>query len=404
MISRRNMMAQVGAGTALAGATGFVPVALAKPATDKRLVVVVLRGGLDGLAAVPPYTDPDYREVRSALALPEPGTEGGILDLDGKFGFHPALAPLHEMYRSRELLVFHAVATPYRARSHFDAQDLLENGTAAPHGARDGWLNRALKVHGPSDRRLGLAVGQAVPLVLRGDVPVGSWAPRRLPPASTDFLDRLAALYRADPVLGPAIQEGLKAQAMSDDVLGGQMMQRPGRGGTARALRASVKAVGKLLADPAGPRVAVFEAGGWDTHANQGVLTGRLANHLKGLSEGVTALKQALGPVWAETAVVVATEFGRTAAPNGTKGTDHGTAGVAFVAGGRVAGGRVLADWPGLSMDRLYQRRDLAPTTDLRAIFKGLLVGHLGLPAADVERAVFPGSGAAGMQKTILRV
>ena len=148
----------------------------------------------------------------------------------------------------------------------------------------------------------------------------------------------------------------------------------------------------------------MFEAGGWDTHANQGVLTGRLANHLKGLSEGVTALKQALGPVWAETAVVVATEFGRTAAPNGTKGTDHGTAGVAFVAGGRVAGGRVLADWPGLSMDRLYQRRDLAPTTDLRAIFKGLLVGHLGLPAADVERAVFPGSGAAGMQKTILRV
>jgi len=365
---------------------GGVRVALAAMAGERRLVVVILRGALDGLAAAPPYADPDYRSVRGALALHDE-----ILDLDGKFGLHPSLAALHEMYRAHELAVVHAVATPYRSRSHFDGQDLLENGTGEPRAAQDGWLNRAIGLMGRGDRRIGLAVGETVPLLLRGATPVSSWAPQNLPGVDEDFLTRLAALYRHDPLLGPAIREGVAAQRMNDSVLGEGAKAAPG--GPRVMLKAAANAVGKLLADPRGPRVAVLEVGGWDTHANQGVKDGRLAGNLAMLDDGLAGLKTALDASWRDTAVLVVTEFGRTAAPNGTNGTDHGTGGIAFVAGGAVAGGRVVTRWPGLARSRLFEGRDLAPTTDLRAIAKALLVGHLGIDTASVDRVVFPNSG-----------
>ncbi|HTY69385.1 MAG TPA: DUF1501 domain-containing protein [Alphaproteobacteria bacterium] len=398
MLSRRKMFA-LGAGLMAATSLAGVPVALARAPTDRRFVVVILRGALDGLAAVPPYADPDYRSLRGGLALPDPNAEDGMLGLDGRFGLHPALAPLQAMYQAHELAVVHAVATPYRSRSHFDGQDLLESGADTPHGLHDGWLNRALGLlggaSGADTTRAGLAVGQSVPLMLRGKTPVASWAPDDMPPADPDFFDRLGQLYAADPVFGPALKEGLKAQAMADDVLGESMDDPKTYGRGARpivALRPAAQAVGKLLAAPAGPRVAVLEMLGWDTHAGQGAATGRLAGVMKGLGEGLEALKDGLGPEWRQTAVAVVTEFGRTVAINGTNGTDHGTGTVAFLAGGRIAGGRVIANWPGLGPSQLFEGRDLAPTTDLRAVLKALLVEHLQLPQDGVERVVFPNS------------
>lgn len=390
LLTRRDTLGVIAAGFASVTFGGAV-VRLAHAATDRRLILVVLRGALDGLAAVPPYFDRDYQRQRGALALAEPGSGDGALDLDGRFGLHPALKPLHAMWQARELAVVHAVATPYRSRSHFDGQDLLENGTARPRGTSDGWLNRALGVLGGVERRLGLAVGQTVPLVLRGTVPVGSWAPSTIPEPDPDFLARLAAIYRHDAVFAPAIAEGLRAQKMSDEVLGAEKRM----GGIVRgpdAFRAAAGAVGRLLAAADGPRIAVLEAGGWDTHAGQGVLTGRLAAAMRTLADSLDALKGSLGPSWQQTIIAVVTEFGRTVAMNGTGGTDHGIATVALVLGGRANGGRVMTEWPGLSSSRLFEGRDLAPTTDLRAVLKGLLADHLSMPADAIERVVFPDS------------
>ncbi|MBM3538913.1 MAG: DUF1501 domain-containing protein [Alphaproteobacteria bacterium] len=369
--------------------------ALASAPTERRLIVVILRGALDGLAAVPPYSDPEYRRLRGSLALPE---NDGILDLDGRFGLHPALAPLHGLYRAGEMTALHAVATPYRSRSHFDGQDVLENGVTGARDLKDGWLNRALGLLG--GERLGLAVGQSVPLILRGDVPVASWAPPEMPAADSDFLSRLSILYAGDAVLGPALQQGLQAQAMADGALGdvregqGRMSgdRMYGRAPRPQPLSGTAQAVGRLVAVANGARVAVIELGGWDTHANQGVINGQLANRLRDLGEGLAALKPALGTAWRQTAIAVVTEFGRTVAVNGTNGTDHGTGAAAFLIGGAVTGGRVVARWPGLGPSHLYEGRDLAPTLDLRAVMKGLLIDHLGLPADGVERVVFPDS------------
>lgn len=388
------------------GALG-ASVALAAAPTERRLVVVILRGALDGLAAVPPYSDPEYRRLRGALALAE---QDGILDLDGRFGLHPALAPLHALYRSGEMTALHAVATAYRSRSHFDAQDILENGATGARDLKDGWLNRALGLMG--GERLGLAVGQSVPLILRGDMPVASWAPPEMPAADSEFLTRLAALYANDAVLGPALQQGLRAQAMADDALDGARQGQGrmsgermyGRAPRPQPLRAIAQPVGRLLAARDGARVAVIELGGWDTHANQGALNGQLANRLRDLGEGLAALKPALGSAWHQTAVAVVTEFGRTVAVNGTNGTDHGTGAAAFLLGGAVNGGRVIARWPGLGTSQLYEGRDLAPTLDLRAVMKGLLIDHLGLPADGVERVVFPGSRDVRPLRETLRV
>jgi uncharacterized protein (DUF1501 family) len=403
MLSRRRLVA-AGAGFLAGTSLSGIPVALARAATERRFVLVILRGALDGLAAVPPYAEREYRSLRGPLALPDPGSADGMLALDNRFGLHPALQPLHGLYKSGEFAVVHAVATPYRSRSHFDGQDLLESGGDTPHDSPDGWLNRALGLLNSSaaTSRVGLAVGQTVPLVLRGKMPIATWAPSNMPAVDPDFLDRLASLYAKDAVLGPALSEGLRAQALADEVLNDTP---PGRGRRMNgdkmygrgarqivAVRPAANAVGRLLAAEDGPRVAVLEMLGWDTHAGQGVLTGRLAGVMKALGEGIEELKASLGPAWRQTVVAVVTEFGRTVAVNGTNGTDHGTGTVAFLLGGPVAGGRVLGQWPGLA--QLYENRDLMPMTDLRAVMKAVLVDHMHLPADAVERVVFPNSAA----------
>ncbi len=401
MTSRRELLRMTGA-CCLAGAGLMAPrVLLAAAPTSERFVTVILRGAMDGLGAVAPYADPDYRSARGGLALPDPGATGGLLDLDGRFGLHPALQTLHGWYRSSDLLVVHAVATPYRERSHFDGQDLLENGAVAPHARSDGWLNRALGLMGADGRRIGLAVGQTIPLTLRGATPVASWAPTALPEPDTDFLSRLQELYAADASLGPVFAEALATRSMTDDIVGGDMAGMARR--DAQAVDTMALEAGKLLAAPDGARVAVLELNGWDTHVGQGAGDGRLARQLGMLDSALARLREGLGDAWHRAAVVVVTEFGRTVRENGTGGTDHGTATVAALAGGAIDGGRVIGRWPGLAAEKLYQGRDLAPTTDLRALLKAVLVDHLRLPPDGVERIVFPESRSVAALSEIVR-
>jgi len=400
MLTRRRVL--------LLGAAGLVTapgirLTLAAAPTENRVVVVVLRGALDGLAAVPPYADKDYASQRGSLAFAAPGQEKGCLDLDGHFGLNPALGDLLPLWQQGELAVIHAAATSYRARSHFDGQDMLETG-GATHALADGWLNRALgAMPDAGSRALGLSVGPATPLILRGAAKTGSWEPEHIiPPASQDFLDRLADLYKGDALFGQALGEGLQAQAMSEEVMGKSAGSAKNLNG-AQYLAAAAEGVGRLMADPRGPRVAVLEASGWDTHQGQGLEKGRLALVLKGLGQSLVKLKAALGPAWQRTVVVTVTEFGRTVAVNGTGGTDHGTASVAFLLGGAVAGKRVIADWPGLAQEKLYQGRDLAPTTDLRAVLKTLCQRQLQIDEMTVENRIFPGSRQAPAMGDLLR-
>lgn len=373
-------------------------VAFANAPGEARLAVVLLRGGLDGLYVVQPYAEPTFGELRGPLALPEPGREGGLLDLGGRFGLHPRMTQLHAMYAANEALILHAVAGNWRSRSHFDAQDMLESG--ADQRLASGWLNRALTAvpARPGAQHNGLAVGTDMPLLMRGPAAVGNFSPRGSATPPPDLLARVAELNAADPMTGPAIAEALRVRGYAVSTLGegAAAPRQPQPGGAFRAL---ALAAGRLLAQADGPRVAAFELGGWDTHAQQ---ANRMNGPLFALDEGLGALKEALGDHWRRTAVLVVTEFGRTVRINGTMGTDHGTGGVAFLLGGAVAGGKVGGNWPGLSRDSLFQDRDLAPTTDLRTIAKGLLRDHLRLAPQAVARA-FPGSDAAAPMGGLLR-
>jgi len=389
------------AGTLAAGGALLTSrLSLANTATGKsRFVFVILRGALDGLAAVPPYGDPDYAGLRRDLALPAPG----LLSLNDLFGLHPSLAFLQESFTARELVVFHAIASPYRERSHFDGQDVLENGYVRPHASQSGWLNRALAVIPavrPASKELGVALGQNIPLVMRGPAAVTSWSPSKLSALDEDTLARITDLYSSDPLLAQRLADALAADAIADSPMNddSEMAAAP-RNNKPEAARGAryaevIHATAEFLRREDGPKVAVFDTIGWDTHANEGAAQGQLAVRLAALDAGLRTLKEQLGPVWKDTAVLLATEFGRTAAINGTRGTDHGTAAAAFLVGGAVRGGRVIADWPGLSGHALYEGRDLMPTLDIRAVIKGVMEEHLLIPAKALDATVFPDSGA----------
>jgi len=389
MIDRRQMLGGLSLASALTAAPRF---GFAAEPTDKRLVVVLLRGAMDGLSAAPAYGDPDFERARNGLAVAKPGQANGALALDGFFGLHPSLTGLHDRYARRELIVFHAIASPYRDRSHFDGQNLLENGSDAPYGLPDGWLNRAL-IGLPQARRqgrtdLGVALAPSMPLMMRGPARVTSWSPSLLPAPETDLVARVRALYQeTDPKLAMALTEAVDANAATG--AGG----KDGAGG--QEFVVLMKAAAKFMAEPNGPCVAMIDSTGWDTHANQAGTYSPLTRNLMTLDHGIQALADGLGDRWSSTAVVVVTEFGRMVAMNGTSGTDHGTASAAFLVGGAVAGGRVLADWPGLKPANLYAARDLKPTADLRSLTKAALRDHLGMDEGLLETAVFPGSGAA---------
>src|ERR1022692_729382 len=375
-------------GLAAGGGALTARYAFAAPAvTDARFVFIILRGALDGLSAVPPYGDPDYARLREQLAIDAPGRADGALALDGHFGLNPGLSFVHEAFGAREALILHAVATPYRERSHFDGQDVLESGLSRPHATEIGWLNRAvagLPAGAAHGAQLGVALGQNVPLVLRGPAPIASWSPSKLPDIDDDTLQRIADRYASDPLLSQRLGDALA----SDRVAAESAAMAPG---AARYLETVRTAAGFLKLED-GPAVAVFDTTGWDTHFNEGGGQGQLRQRLSALDTALRALKESLGSTWSRTVVLIATEFGRTAAANGTRGTDHGTAAAAILLGGAVHGGRVVSDWPGLSSRALYQGRDLKATMDLRSVIKTVLRDHLQISTRTLDAQVFPDS------------
>ena len=377
LIARRQMLATVTAATA---AAMLAPrIAFAKAATERRLVFVIQRGAADGLATLAPTGDPAYAGLRGDLAADLLGQP----KLGGMFALHPALSQVAGMYAAKQALFAHAVASPYRDRSHFDAQNVLETGGALPYDRQDGWMNRLLGLL-PAGTARGLAVSATIPTALRGAVQVASYAPTALPEASADLLQRVSMLYAGDPQLHGLWEEALQTRAMAGDFASGG----------AKGAAAAGQLVAKLMTGADSARVVMVETTGWDTHAGQ---RARLGNQLTGLDAMLAAIRDGLGANWAETLVVVATEFGRTAAVNGTGGTDHGTGSVAMLLGGTVAGGRILADWPGLAPAQLYEARDLRPTMGLDALIGGAVAAHFALDPALAVPRLFPGSTGAAV-------
>jgi uncharacterized protein (DUF1501 family) len=354
-LDRRFLLQSFAAAGAAAVAGARARFAFAATPSDRRLVIVILRGGLDGLAAAPPHGDKDYAAVRGPLALHTSGT-GALHDLDGFFGLHPSFANLKTLYDHNQLVLFHNICSPYRGHSHLEGQNVLESGSAKPHLFQDGWLNRALLPMGIGNGDRALAIAETSPLMLSGQTPTGSWMPVMPAP---DACDELTPLFQG---------------------------------------------AGKLLATSDGPRVATLEASGWDTHVAEGAADGQLARRLQALDGAIDALRAAMGPaVWAKTAVVMATEFGRTVHPNGSGGTDHGMGGAAFLFGGAVNGGQVKAEWMGLNPAVLQDGRDQPARSDLRGLFKGVLSEHMDVPAGALESVVFPDSTSAVPIRGLIR-
>ena len=390
MATRREILFTSGALFAWA----YMPRLAQAEGRDPRFLVIVLRGALDGLATVAPVGDPDWVRLRGKDALQTSG-ETAALPLDNLFALNPAMPNFYRMYRARQATIVHAAASPYRERSHFDGQDVLESGLVKP-GGDTGWLNRALvalKAGEQVDRKNAFAVGPITPLIARGSAPILSWTPSRLPPAGNDTLNRLLELYRhTDPVLARALEErrALSAIASGGEMAAGQNPPKP----LLAYFTEVASGTARFMARPDGPRVGALAFDGWDTHANEGVMHGRLSILLGALDGALATIESGMGEVWKDTVVAVITEFGRTARINGTEGTDHGTATVALLAGGALKGGRVVTDWPGVADVALYQGRDLQPTIDLRAVMKGILRDHLRADERALAHSVFPGSDA----------
>ncbi len=375
LLNRRMML------VGLAASSVMPRMAFAQGAKDKFLIVLSLRGAMDGLHSVIPVGDPHYQGLRGSIAI----SADAAKPLDGFFALHPAFDFLHKAYQTKEVLLFHAIASPYRSRSHFDGQAVLDNGgNGNPDLIRDGWLNRAINlIPGGS----GLAVGQTVPLILRGEGEVTSWGPSLLPDTDPATIERLSRLYAGDPVFEMSLQRAMETDALTKQAMGEDA-------GNNRDTDAVANNVASLMLADGGPRIAVVELDRWDTHANQGGIKGKLATQFGRLDGLLRILAQKFAAQWSNTAIVVITEFGRTAAVNGNAGTDHGTGSVAMALGGAVNGGKVMTDWPGLAKNNLFEGRDLNPTSDLRSMLKGVLGDHLGLGNAALSQDVFPDSSA----------
>ncbi|RFB04482.1 DUF1501 domain-containing protein [Parvularcula marina] len=388
---RRDLLKLMGAASLLPGAS----LALGRAPTDRRLIIIFQRGAQDGLQALVPHSDPLYYRYRPGIAIPKPGTANGALDLDGRFGLHPALTEFHKLWQAGDLAPIPAIASRYRERSHFDGQNLIENGSGTPFGANDGFLNRALQGFDDADARLGMAFGYTVPLALRGEAGVRSWSPSTFPEADGDFLMRLADSYRDDPVFAQAIEEGIAPmEGMAD------LSQREKRQAVrAQTMAPAAQAAADALSTADGPRIALIESNGWDTH---NAITGRLDRLFADLDQAMGILRTGMADVWDDTLIITMSEFGRTARENGSAGTDHGTGGVSFVAGGAVEGGKIHGGWPGLGEGALYEDRDVAPVNSLESLLKAALGPHMGLPMTYLDMIVLPDSDAIGPMKGLL--
>jgi len=378
---RRSFLRFAAAG---AGAILVSPyMALASVATDRRFVFIIQRGAADGLNIVIPYGDPDYARLRRDLAI----DPAGAIKLDGQFALNPAMAQGGKMYAAGQALFVHATASPYRDRSHFDGQNVLETGSTTPYSERDGWMNRLVKLL-PRAKGDAIAFAPTLPPALRGAADVTSFAPSSLAQPTDDLLVRVERLYEGDTQLRGLWQAALATRGMAAGQPAGQTPADLG------------KLAASFLARPDGPRIAMLETGGWDTHTGQRF---RLTSQLEALDMMLAALRDNLGPAWNQTVILVATEFGRTAAANGTGGTDHGTASVAMLFGGAVHGGRIIADWPGLSAANLYEQRDLKPTIGLDAVIAGAAAECFGIAPDQAIRSLFPSAPVTRLPETLIR-
>ena len=380
----------LGASFGLGAVSAVIPTrAQAAGARDPRFITIILRGALDGLYAVPPVGDPDFQNLRGRFTAAT-AADQAPLPLNGFFALNAALPNLARQYKAGQALIVHASASPYRDRSHFDGQDVLESGYTTSGRIDSGWLNRLLQTL-PAGQKVtatrGLSVGTTTPLVIRGPANVLGWAPTSLTVDDPDLPARILAMYQdSDPLLAGVFNDALT----SNRIASGLDLKTSGSGpGDPRMMAAMAAGMAHLMVEDDGPRIAAMAFEGWDTHTTE---MDRLKAQLTGLDNALAALETGLGPVWKDTAVLVVTEFGRTAAINGTQGTDHGTATTAFLTGGAVKGGRVIADWPGLKDAQLYQARDLAPTTDLRAVAKGVMTELFDVTPSVLADKVFPES------------
>ena len=366
-------------------------VLFAQAATERRFIFIIQRGAADGLNIVIPYAEPAYASQRGALAI----DAQAALKLDGTFALHPALPKLRELYGAGEASFLHAVASPYRDRSHFDGQNVLETGGRAPYQLKDGWMNRLLGLL-PRTGKEAIAFSSAVPMALQGGAEVTTYAPSTLPQANEDLLMRVEQLYARDGQLRALWTSALEARGMTGSGMG--------MSGGGDRNKQNAAALGRIaagfMARADGPRVAMIETSDWDTHSGQDA---RLAFQLRGLDRLIGALREGMGPAWAQTVVVVATEFGRTVAANGTGGTDHGTAAAAMVIGGAVHGGRVLADWPGLAPANLFEGRDLKPTLGLDTLIASVCAETFSLDPERTVRTLFPDALRDKMSHRLLR-
>lgn len=369
---------------AASGALFTLPsISFAAANTDRRFIFIIQRGAADGLNTVIPYADPAYAKLRGELAIPLAEST----KLDGTFALHASLAETAKLYSAGQALFVHAVASPYRDRSHFDAQNVLETGGNTAYQLKDGWMNRLL-AQLPKAQHEAIAFAATIPMALRGNMAVSSYAASRLPEASDDLMLRVSQLYAEDAQLSSIWQAALDANNMTDSASTGQDPTSLG------------KLAASFLVQANGPRIAMIETGGWDTHSAQAA---RLSRQLKSLDQLIAALKNGLGDTWQKTTIVVATEFGRTAAANGTGGTDHGTASAAMILGGDVKGGRVIADWPGLSASNLYENRDLKPTTNLNTLFASVAGASFGLDSTLLAQKLFTGSAQGKIQDGLIK-
>jgi len=367
-MDRRHFLRLLSASAGMVFASPYLTFASAE--TDRRFIFIIQRGAADGLNTVIPYADPAYSKLRGALAI----DLSQATKLDGMFALHASLIETAKLFTSGQALFVHAVASPYRDRSHFDGQNVLETGGTAPYQIKDGWLNRLLTLL-PKAQNEAIAFASTVPMALRGKMEVGSYAPSALPQASDDLLLRVSQLYAEDKQLNPIWTAAIDSKNMAENA---GAKEDPASLGNLAA---------SFMARNDGPRIAMIETGGWDTHTGQ---EGRLTRQLKSLDLLIAALRDGLGKTWQKTTIMVATEFGRTAATNGTGGTDHGTASAAMILGGDVAGGRVIADWPGLGNSALYEGRDLHPTINLDTLITSITAESFSIDPARIITTLFP--------------
>ncbi len=380
----------------------------------KKLVVVVCRGGMDGLSVSPPVGDANYAKLRGSIAM----QRDQVRMLDDTFGLHPELKSVHALALKGEARIAPAIASPDRARSHFEAQDVLETGSAHVYGVESGWLNRTLEALAPVRKVEGLSVGTTAPLILRGKVQAASWSPGKGVDETARLPTLLQDLYKNDPMLGPAFARGLETETMAQTAMTAlsatpamnvaaastpampnapmpmsQTManDRQNRAGS-EAARKLGSTLGGFMVQAGGPQIAAISLDGFDTHAGQ---PGQIATRLSYMDAVLDGLHTGLGPEWKNTVVIAVTEFGRTARVNGTGGTDHGTGSTGLVLGGALKKGGIIGDWPGLADNALFENRDTAPTVDMRGLFKGVLAEHIGVDRAILENKVFPDSAAA---------